>query len=64
MSKYKLLYHKTANGSLKQLLSPWQVFILWIPMGILELIHVYRPDFLEGLCLLDTEPTRLRSVDC
>ena len=24
MSKYKLLYSETANGSLKQLLSPWQ----------------------------------------
>jgi hypothetical protein len=25
---------------------------------ILELIHVQRPDFVEGLCLLDTEPTQ------
>ena len=25
-------------------------------MEILELIHAYRPDFAEGLCLLDTEP--------
>ena len=28
MSKYKLLYSETANGSLKQLLSPWQSSIL------------------------------------
>ena len=25
-------------------------------MVILELIHMYTPDFTEGLCLLDTEP--------
>ena len=30
-------------------------------MEILELIHAYRPDFAEGLCLLDTEPTQLRA---
>ena len=28
-------------------------------MVILELIHASKPDFLEGLCLLDTEPTRV-----
>ena len=27
-------------------------------MVILELIHASRPDFTEGLCLLDTEPTQ------
>ena len=27
-------------------------------MVILELIHASIPDFLEGLCLLDTEPTQ------
>ena len=27
-------------------------------MVILELIHAYKPDFVEGLCLLDTEPTQ------
>ena len=27
-------------------------------MVILELIHAPRPDFLEGLCLLVTEPTQ------
>ena len=26
-------------------------------MVILELIHAYKPDFTEGLPLLDTEPT-------
>ena len=26
-------------------------------MVILELIHAYKPDFTEGLRLLDTEPT-------
>ena len=29
-------------------------------MVILELIHAPKPDFLEGLCLLDTEPTQVR----
>ena len=28
-------------------------------MVILELIHAYKPDFLEGLYLLDTEPIPL-----
>ena len=28
-------------------------------MVILELIHAYKPDFLEGLYLLDTEPILL-----
>ena len=27
-------------------------------MVILELIHAYKPNFAEGLRLLDTEPTR------
>ena len=27
-------------------------------MVILELIHAPIPDFVEGLCLLDTEPTQ------
>ena len=27
-------------------------------MVILELIHAPRPDYVEGLCLLDTEPTQ------
>ena len=27
-------------------------------MVILELIHAPKPDFAEGLCLLDTEPTQ------
>ncbi len=27
-------------------------------MVILELIHASKPDFEEGLCLLDTEPTQ------
>ena len=27
-------------------------------MVILELIHAPRPDFVEGLCLLGTEPTQ------
>ena len=29
-------------------------------MVILELIHASRPNFMEGLCLLDTEPTQAR----
>ena len=28
----------------------------WITVVILELIHAYKPNFLEGSCLLDTEP--------
>ena len=27
-------------------------------MTISELIHAFKPDFAEGLCLLDTEPTQ------
>ena len=57
MSQYKLLHGETANGSLKQLSFIWWSFITWITMVILELIHVPRPDFVEGLCLLGTEPT-------
>ena len=30
----------------------------WITVVILELIHASKPDFAEGLCLLDTEPTQ------
>ena len=30
----------------------------WITVVILELIHAPKPDFVEGLCLLDTEPTQ------
>ena len=32
--------------------------VIWITVVILELIHAYKPDFLEGLYLLDTEPIR------
>ena len=31
----------------------------WITVVILELIHASKPDFAEGLCLLDTEPTQV-----
>ena len=31
-------------------------------MVILELIRAYKPDFVEGLCLLDTEPTQALPV--
>ena len=58
MSQYKLLHGETANGSLKQLSFIWWSFITWITMVILELIHAPRPDFVEGLCLLGTEPTQ------
>ena len=30
----------------------------WIAVVILELIHASKPDFAEGLVLLDTEPTQ------
>ena len=58
MSQYKLLHGETANGSLKQLSFIWWSFITWITMVILELIHASRPNFVEGLCLLGTEPTQ------
>ena len=29
-------------------------------MLIVWLIHASKPDFVEGLCLLDTEPTQVR----
>ena len=57
MSQYKLLHGETANGSLKQLSFIWWSFITWITMVILELIHAPRPDSVEGLYLLGTEPT-------
>ena len=57
MFQYKLLHGETANGSLKQLSFIWWSFITWITMVILELIHAPEPDSVEGLCLLDTEPT-------
>ena len=31
----------------------------WITVAILELIHVSKLDFAEGLSLLDTEPTQV-----
>ena len=31
----------------------------WITVVIPELIHAPKPDFAEGLCLLDTEPTQV-----
>ena len=58
MSQYKLLFGETANGSLKQLSFIWSSIITWITMVILELIRASKPDFMEGLCLLDTEPTQ------
>ena len=30
----------------------------WITVVIPELIHASKPDFAEGLCLLDPEPTQ------
>jgi hypothetical protein len=34
------------------------VTVTWITVVILELIHAPKPNFTEGLCLLDTEPTQ------
>ena len=34
------------------------VALTWITVVILELIHALKPNFAEGLCLLDTEPTQ------
>jgi len=36
------------------------VALTWITVVILELIHALKPNFAEGLCLLDTEPTQAR----
>ena len=36
--------------------------IKWITVEILELIHAHRPDFLERLHLLDTEPGPLVGI--
>ena len=41
---------------------PLTVIQSWIPMVILELIHMYRPNFTEGLYLLDTEPIRATDI--
>ena len=57
MSQYELLHSETANGSLNQLSFIWLPFIIWITMVILKLIRASRPHSVEGLCLLDTEPT-------
>jgi len=62
MSQYKLLYGETANGSLKQLQFIWWSFLTWITVVILELIHAVKPDFLEGLYLLDIKPIFLVSI--
>ena len=35
------------------------VILTWITVVILELIHAPRPDSVEGLCLLVTEPTQV-----
>ena len=60
MSQYKHLHGETANGSLKQLVIVYlMVAATWITVVILELIHASKPDFAEGLCLLDTEPTQV-----
>jgi hypothetical protein len=56
MSQNKSSYGESANGSLKQLYSIRWSKVIWITAVILELIHAKRPDFWEGLYLLDTEP--------
>ena len=34
------------------------VTVTWITVVILQLIHASKPNFAEGLCLLDTEPSQ------
>ena len=58
MSQYKHLHGETANGSFKAVIVYLMVAATWITVVILELIHASKPDFAEGLCLLDTEPTQ------
>ena len=60
MSQYKLRHGEAANGSLKQLSFIWWLFITWATLVILKLIHAQKPDLLERLLLLDTEPTQVR----
>ena len=62
MSQYKLLHGETANGLIKAVIVYLMVTVIWITVVILELIHAPKPNFAEGLCLLDTEPTQVRLV--
>ena len=58
MSQHQHSHGETANGSLKQLYIVYLIIAAtWITVVILEPIHASKPDFAEGLCLLDAEPT-------
>ena len=56
MSQYKLLYWRNCEWLIKTVIVYLMVIFTWITVVILELIHAYKPDFAEGLYLLDTEP--------
>lgn len=56
------LSHASFNPSIRsincvqlidQLSSLWKCFSIWISIETLALIHAFRPDFIEGLYLLD-----------
>ena len=59
MSQYKHLHGETAEWLIKAVIVYLMVAATWITVVILELIHASKPDFAEGLCLLDTEPTQV-----
>ena len=59
MSQYKSSTRRNCEWLIKTVIVYLVVTLTWITVVILELIHATRPDFVEGLCLLDTEPTRL-----
>jgi len=56
MSKYKHVERRNCERLLKSVIVYLIVPTTWITVVILELIHAERPDFLEGLHLLDIKP--------
>ena len=59
MSQYKHLTRRNCEWLIKAVIVYLLVAPTWITVVILELIHASKPDFAEGLCLLDTEPTQV-----
>ena len=59
MSQYKPSTWRNCEWLIKAVIVYLMVAATWITVVILELIHASKPDFAEGLCLLDTEPTQV-----
>ena len=60
MSQYKhLVTWRNCDWLIKAVIVYLIVAAAWITVVILELIHASKPDFAEGLCVLDTEPTQV-----